>query len=179
MPGSSSGTSAGEDQRSGRVESPISSAQSHAMGASAPILPADEEFEPADRHGALQTSAVPINEHVDEDLPFLSRVNPRRGPTSGGDEIDLIVSNLPSTIKLFARFGCNIVPTVSRMTDFELMECNRCAEVALLGSYRPGSAFLSPPRRSVSRSGQCHPMSSTFRGFRTIWEIFGFLRVRS
>ena len=90
-------------------------------------LPADDESEPADQHGALQTSARPINEHVDEDLPVLSRINPRRGPTSGGDEIDLVVSNLPPNIKLYARFGSNIAPTVSRMTDSEFMECDYCA----------------------------------------------------
>ena len=83
----------------------------------APALPVDEVSEPADQHSALQTSAVPINEHEDEDLPVLSRVNPRRGPTSGGDEIDLIVSNLPPNITLYARFGSNITPTVSGMTD--------------------------------------------------------------
>ena len=59
---------------------------------------------------------VPINEHVNEELPILRRVNPRRGPTSGGDEVDLIVSNLPPTIELCARFGSKIVSTVSRTT---------------------------------------------------------------
>ena len=90
-------------------------------------LPADEVSEPADQHGALQTSGVPINEHVDEDLPVLSRINQRRGPTSGGDKLLLTVSNLPPNIKLYARFGSNIAPTVSGMTDSELMEYDRCA----------------------------------------------------
>ena len=89
--------------------------------------PVDEESEPADEHGALQTSALPINEPVHEEVPVLSRVNPRRGPTSGGDEIDLVVSNLPPNSKLSARFGSNIAPTVSRMTDSELIECGQCA----------------------------------------------------
>ena len=61
----------------------------------------------------MRTSAAPINERVAETGPVLSRVNPRRGPTSGGDEIDLIVSDLPPTMKLYARFGCNIAATVS------------------------------------------------------------------
>jgi hypothetical protein len=72
------------------------------------------ESEPAGQQGPPQTSATPDNEHVAEEGPVLSRVNPRRGPTSGGDEIDLIVSNLPPTMKLFARFGCNITVTVSK-----------------------------------------------------------------
>jgi len=63
----------------------------------------------------LQTAALLIDEDVDEEVPVLSLVNPRRGPTSGGDQIVLIVSNLPPTIKLYARFGSNIVPTVSVM----------------------------------------------------------------
>ena len=87
---------------------------------------ADEVSEPADQHGALQTSAVPINEHVDEDLPVLSRINQRRGPTSGGDKILLTVSNLPPNINVYARFGSNIAPTVSGMTDSELMEYDHC-----------------------------------------------------
>ena len=59
---------------------------------------------------------VPVHEHVNEELPVLRRVNPRRGPTSGGDEVDLIVSNLPQTIELYARFGSKIVSTVSYIT---------------------------------------------------------------
>ena len=176
--GSSPGTSAGERQRSGRAESQFSSAQSHAIVVSAPIPPADEESEPADQRSGLQTSAFQINEHVNEDLPVLSRVNPRRGPTSGGDEIVLVVSNLPPIIKLFARFGCNLVPTVSGMTALGYIECDHCAEVSLLGPYCTGAAFLSSPCRSVSWSGQCHTMSGTFRRCRALWEVFDFLRVR-
>ena len=145
------------------------------MDISAPILPVDEESEPGDQHGALQTSAVPINEQVDEELPELSRVNPRRGPTSGGDEIDLIVSNLPPNIKLYARFGPNIAPTVGRMTDLEFIGCDHCADVSLLGSYCTGGALLSSPCSGASRSGQCHTMSSTIRRCRTLWKVFGFL----
>ena len=47
--------------------------------------------------------------------PVLSRVNPRRGSTRGGDEIVLIVSNLPPTMRLYARFGSNFTRTVSGM----------------------------------------------------------------
>ena len=50
-----------------------------------------------------------------EEGPLLSRITPKRGPVSGGEEIILTVSNLPSTIKLYARFGCNIANTVSEM----------------------------------------------------------------
>ena len=80
------------------------------------------ESEPALRQGPLQTSAAPVNEHVAEAGPELSRVYPRRGPTSGGDEIGLVVSNLPPTVKLYARFGCNITPTVSGLIHLWLVK---------------------------------------------------------
>ena len=66
-----------------------------------------------DQQGHLRTLAAPVNEHVAEEGPVLARVVPRRGPVSGGEEIALIVSNLPPTIKLYARFDCNIALTVS------------------------------------------------------------------
>ena len=113
---SSSGTSAGEDQHPARAQS-----QSPAVGVSASVPPANMESEPARQQSPLQTSAAPDNEHVAEADPVLSRVNPRRGPMSGGDEIDLIVSNLPPTMKLFARFGCNIAATVSVMILLRLV----------------------------------------------------------
>ena len=113
--GSSSETSAREDQRSVRVQPLHSPAQSPAPDVSAPIPPFNRESEPASQQGLLQATAAPVNGGVAEAVPVLSRVNPRRGPTSGGDEIDLIVSDLPPTMKLFARFGCNIAPTVSVM----------------------------------------------------------------
>ena len=78
--------------------------------------------EEAGQQGPSQTSAVPANEDVAEEGPVLSRINPRRGPTSGGDEINLIVTNLPPSITLWARFGSNIAPTVSGMTLSGLAE---------------------------------------------------------
>ena len=116
--GSSSGTSAGDDQRSVRAQSLDSPAQSPTADVSAPIPPANGESELASQQGLLQATAAPVNGGVAEAIPVLSRVNPRRGPTSGGDEIDLIVSDLPPTMKLFARFGCNIAPTVSGIILF-------------------------------------------------------------
>ena len=98
------------------MQSLPSSVDSPIVNTLAPISPANEESEPAGQQGLLRTSAAPVDERVAEAGPVLSRVNPRRGPTSGGDEIDLIVSNLPPTMKLYARFGCNIAATVSGMT---------------------------------------------------------------
>ena len=109
-----SGTSAGEGSR--QAQSPLSSAQGPLIGVFTPIPSANEDSEPAGQPSALRTAAIPIDEDIDEEVPVLSRVNPRRGPTSGGDEIDLIVSDLPPTIILYARFGSNIAPTVSVMT---------------------------------------------------------------
>jgi hypothetical protein len=50
---------------------------------------------------------------AEDNSPVLSFVNPFRGPTSGGDQIVLLVSNLPPTINLYARFGPHITSTAS------------------------------------------------------------------
>ena len=117
--GSSSGTSAGEDQRSIRVQSLPSPAQSPTIDVSTSVPPANRvsELVGQGQQGSLQTSAGPVNEHVAEADPELSHVNPRRGSTSGGDEIVLIVSNLPPTVKLYGHFGCNITLTVSGLIN--------------------------------------------------------------
>ena len=94
-----------------RIQSESSSAQNPTADGSASIPPANEVSELVDQQGHLRTFAAPVNEHVAEG-PVLSRVVPRRGPVSGGEEIVLIVSNLPPTIKLYARFDCNIALTV-------------------------------------------------------------------
>jgi len=97
------------------MQSLPSPAESPTVDVPAPIPHVNEESEPPDQQGLFQTSAAPLSEHVAEEGPELSFVNPRRGPTSGGDDIVLIVSNLPPTSKLYARFGCNIAFTVSGM----------------------------------------------------------------
>jgi len=137
-----------------------SPAQSPALDVSASVPPANEESAPAGQQGVLPTPATPANEHVAEEPPVLSRVNPRQGPTSGGIEIDLIVSNLSPTMKLFARFGSNITATVSGLILLGLMKQGHCADVSLLGPYRTRGTFLSSPCRSPVRSGQRHTMSS-------------------
>ena len=114
---SSSGTSAGEHQRSAQAQS-----QSPAVGVSASVPPANMESEPARQQSPLQTSAAPDNKHVAEAGPVLSHIYPTRGPTSGGDGIGLIVSNLPPTMKMYARFGCNITPTVSGLIHLWLVK---------------------------------------------------------
>ena len=98
-----------------RVQSESSLEQNPTVDVSAPITPASDSSEPAGQQGHSQASAAPVNEHMAEEGPLLSRVVPRRGSVSGGEEIVLIVSNLPSTIKLYARFGCNIALTVREM----------------------------------------------------------------
>ena len=100
-----------------RVQSESSLAQNPTVDVSAsiPSPAAHGVSEPAGHQGHLQTSAAPVNNYVSEEGLELSHVFPRRGPVSGGEEIALIVSNLPSTIKLYARFGCNITLTVSKM----------------------------------------------------------------
>ena len=43
---------------------------------------------------------------------YISRLSHPCGTTSGGEQIVLIVANLPPSITLFARFGDNIASTV-------------------------------------------------------------------
>ena len=74
----------------------------------APIPRANEESEPEQ-----QPPATREIESEDEELPVLSHVNPKKGSTSGGEEIYLIVRNLPPSVVLYARFASNIAPTVS------------------------------------------------------------------
>ena len=114
---SSSGTSAGEAQRSTQAQS-----QSPAVGVSASVLRANMESEDAGQRSPSQTFAAPVSKHVAEAGPELSRIYPKRGSTSGGDEIGLVVSNLPPTVKLYARFGCNITPTVSGLIHLWLVK---------------------------------------------------------
>ena len=148
------------------------------VSVSIPPPAANGVSEPAGQPGHLQTSAAPVNNHVAEEGPELSHVAPRRGPVSGGEEIVLIVSNLPSTIKLYARFGCRITLTVSEMMLPGFEEYIRCAEVSRLDSSCTRGTFLCSPRRSRSWAGQGHTMSSTIYRCRILWEIFSFLRVR-
>ena len=114
-------SSSSEAFAGGSQQSPSSLAQNPCAGVSTPITSDNEESEVAGQQGPLQASAAPVDD-VAVDVPVLSRVNPRRGLTSGGDEIDLIVTNLPPSVTLYARFGCNITPTVSGMTLSGLVE---------------------------------------------------------
>ena len=67
----------------------------------------------------LRASTTRSDNAMDGGLPVLLHVNPRCGSTSGGEEIYLIVRNLPSTTVLYARFGSNIAPTVSSLVGSE------------------------------------------------------------
>ena len=76
--------------------------------------------EPKPEWDGSKLRAATINDNaVDGELPVLLHANPRRGSTSGGEEIYLVVKNLPSTTVLYARFGCNIAPTVSSLIGSE------------------------------------------------------------
>ena len=114
---SSSGTSVGEDQRSTQAQS-----QSPDVGVSASVLRANMESEDAGQQSPSQTFAAPVSKRVAEAGPELSCIYPKRGSTSGGDEIGLVVTNLPPTVKLYARFGCNITPTVSALIHLWLVK---------------------------------------------------------
>jgi hypothetical protein len=63
-------------------------------------------IQPAVPHSASSTTAA------DEGDCVISLLSPSCGTTSGGEQVMLVVVNLPPSIALFARFGDNIVSTV-------------------------------------------------------------------
>jgi hypothetical protein len=65
-------------------------------------------IQPAVQHLASGTTATDVGDCV------ISLLSPSCGTTSGGKQIVLIVVNLPPSVTFFARFGDNVVSTVSR-----------------------------------------------------------------
>ena len=96
------------------VQPPRTYAQDSLSDPVALVPRANEEPGP-EREGSISpASSVRNDTSIHEKLPVLSHMNPRRGSTKGGYEIYLVVRNLPPTALLYARFGCNLAPTVSR-----------------------------------------------------------------
>ena len=110
----------------------------------------------------LRASTTRNDNTVDEELPVLLHVNPRRGSTSGGEEVYLIVKNLPSTTVLYARFGCNIAPTVSSLIVSEPEKRNECTDNLPLVPHCGWRTCLPAPSRDSSRSCRRYIMSSAF-----------------
>ena len=172
----SSGTSAGDSRRS------VSAQPSCASAPSSPYpfaYQCNEESEPERDGRGLQASVARNNDSVDEELPVLSHMNPKRGSSSGGEEIYLIVRNLPPTATLYARFGCNIAPTVSSLTGAEPAERNECTEKSSLVSHCERYTCLPSPSSDSSRSRLHYTVSSAFRSREMLWDVSSFLRIRS
>ena len=151
----SSGTSAGDCRRSGPSTSaqdpfPYSSPQSN------------EVPEPRTIGTPLQAPATPNYESVVEGLVVLGHVIPRQGSTSGGEEICLIVKNLPPTVELYARFGYNIVATVSCLMISSLIEPNKCTDNSSLVSYCTRCTHLPSPSSALPRPRRRHIASDAF-----------------
>ena len=58
------------------------------------------------------TQNLASNTATDDGDSFISLLSPSCGTTSGGEQIVLVVVNLPPSTTLYARFGDNIVSTV-------------------------------------------------------------------
>ena len=69
-------------------------------------LQTDNLHQPGNRQG---------DEEVNEESTVLSLVCPSRGPTSGGEQVVLLVEDLPSSIKFYVRFGDNFTAAVCHM----------------------------------------------------------------
>lgn len=106
---------------------------------SAEIPRSDEEPEPA-------------GQALDEELPVLSHVNPKRGPTSGGNEIYLVVTNLSPTAVLHARFGPNIAATVGGLIGPGPLESDEYADNSFSVSCCARRAFLPSSCSGPTRS---------------------------
>ena len=102
--GNPSGTSSGDNQYSVHTQPSSSSAQSSLSNTFSHIPQANKESQP-EWQGVGLTAP--------EEFPVLHHIIPKRGPIKGGDELYLIVDNLPPAAIVYARFGYNIVPTVS------------------------------------------------------------------
>ena len=113
--GSSSGTSAGDTQCSVPTQPSYTPAQSPSARPLAPAPRTNKESEPEREGSGLPAFTARNDKCIHLKHPLLSHMNPRRGSTNGGEEIYLIVRNLPPAIVLYARFGSNITPTVSSL----------------------------------------------------------------
>jgi len=101
-------TAAGPGVTQGTIPHGVSSSDSPATSATpTPTTPTAPQLD-SSVHGR-QSSAQP----AESSTPVLRSTNPRKGPVSGGIEIWLSMDNLPTTFTLYARFGSEVVPTVS------------------------------------------------------------------
>lgn len=144
---------------------------------SALIHHSNEESEPDRDEGSLQASTVQIDNPIAE-LPVLLHVNPRWGSTSGGEEIYLIVKNLPSTAVLYARFGSNIAPTVSSLDGSEPADRKECTDNTPLVSHCEWCTCLPSPSRNSPWGRRRHSVSSSLCSREKLWEVSSFLRIR-
>ena len=158
--GSTSGTSAGGPLP---VQPSRTPAQSPEFNTFTRTHPAGEGFEPGWRRSGLPAStSARSNNRIHEKSPVLSHINPRRGSTKGGDEIYLIVRDLPPTTDLYARFGGEIVPTVSSPTGSDPAERKGCTDSSSLVSPRARRSFMPSSRSGSSRSRRSHTLSDAF-----------------
>ena len=137
-------------------------------------VPAQPSCTPAQRSPPNPFPEVPWTTDESE-LPLLFDVNPKQGSTTGGDEIYLIVKNLPSNGVLYARFGDNVAPTVSSLIGSDPAERDDCTDGPSLVSHCGRGTFLLSPCGRSSRSCQCHTMPSAFRSRGKLWEVSGLL----
>jgi hypothetical protein len=86
---------------------------------------------------------------------FISLLIPSCGTTSGGEQIVLVVVNLPPSITLFARFGDNVVPTVRCKCPKVRGQSNHS-----LVSPRSWRSHLSPTSSRPTRYSRGDPLAN-------------------
>jgi hypothetical protein len=130
--GVSSSGSSGEGWYSVPPQPRYKSAWSPLPNTFAHIPQTNQEFQPDRRGGDLTAFAA---RRVPDKFPVLIFINPKRGSIKGGDEAFLIVDDLPQTAVVYARFGSNIVPTVSSLNGPDSVERNECTDTSSLVSH--------------------------------------------
>jgi hypothetical protein len=119
----------------------------------------NEDSAPEWQGSGMQTLA----QNIPEKLPTLTHINPKRGSKSGGDDVCLIVDNLPPTAVVYARFGGNIAPTVRSLIDPYLEACKGCTDLfqfhiatGVLACRLPAAAHLGAVDVTLCQTPSVH-----------------------
>jgi hypothetical protein len=104
---------------------------------------------------------------------FISLLSPSCGTTSGGEQIVLVVANLPPPTTLFARFGDNFVATVRYKCLKRLNPPNH--SLVLPFSWGPR---LQPTSSRSTWHSRGNPLSSAFTRCTSLCAVAGQVHIR-
>ena len=111
---------------------------------------------------------------VDGEDCVISLLSPSCGSTSGGEQIVLVIVNLPPSITLFARFGDNVVSTVRR----KCLTGSRPVLIVLLVLPRPWCSHLYPTSGCATRYSRGYPLPHAVSRWTHLCDIAGQVHIR-